>query len=892
MNSWFFLIILPPLLLGLGLLGFALLRRHRRSLMGYERGLKMVILQIYLPPVSDSGGPNRDQRDVIDENISKSQALYNILASTFVAKGFKVNYYGQQHFGFEVIASGSRVYFYAVAPVELVGVIKQAIVSAYPTAKVDKTNEHNLFNPTASIETVVGGEVVLKEHFSQPIATYIETKQDTMKSVLQALINVDDKTGVGLQILIRPAAADWVKDAQDIVKRKRSGIATGPVVGSLISQAITSVWRPPEEQQKEAGSKAELSGLDQELIQAIESKTAQAGFEVLMRLIVSSPNRSQSQMLCNNLTAALALFDRPGHNGLKFSPTTNPGKFVESFNLRFFPVHKKDMILNATELASIFHLPDQTNVSGSQVERQTAKQVDGPRDAPEDGLMLGHNVFREIRRPIRLGDSDRMRHTYVVGQTGTGKSVFLESLMLQDMKAGRGFALVDPHGETAETILAHIPQSRLDDVVYFNPAHMDNPMGLNIFEHKTADEQDFLIQEAMSILYKLYDPQRQGIIGPRYEYMFRNAAKLIMADPAGGSFIDVPKLFNDKSYVAAKLKYVKDRTVLDFWQKEVPASERSSDFGEVKSWFVSKFSAFLGNDMMRNIIGQAKSSFNLRQIMDEGKILIVNLSKGLTGELNSKLLGMLFVTKFQMAATSRADVDPSQRPDFTLFVDEFQNFATDSFASILSEARKYRLALVVANQHTTQLSDEIREAVFGNVGTAITFRVSAADAENMVKQFYNPVFEIDDLTRLPVGNVAVRTLINGVPTAPFSMETLPPIDGYDLNVRLAIEQKLMARHGRPRAEVEAEIFARLAPPAPATPPTVPSLPPDLGNIGLAGRGPQPSRPALSQSPTTSTAASQSDFLEGWLAHQPPATPAPTQSPSAPTTNQSDGPQPS
>src|SRR5262249_41195830 len=366
-------------------------------------------------------------------------------------------------------------------------------------------------------------------------------------------------------------------------------------------------------------------------------------------------------------------------------------------------------------------------------------------------LMLGYNIFRGAKKPIRLTDNDRRRHLYTVGQTGTGKSTFLENLALQDMLAGKGFAFVDPHGDTAEKILSMVPRERTEDVIYFSPADMDYPLGLNMFEWTTPDQKDFLIQETINMLYKLYDPGHTGIIGPRYEHLFRNAALAVMADPAGGSFVDIPKLFRDPQFVEQKLKYVTDQNVLEFWTKEMPAFQRSSEFGDVVSWFVSKFGAFLSNEMMRNIIGQTKSSFNLRDIMDEGKILLVNLSRGRTGDLNSKLLGMIFVMKFQAAAMSRSDMPEEYRKDFCLYVDEFQNFSTDSFADILSEARKYHLNLIVANQFTTQLSDEIRDAVFGNVGTVVSFRVGTADAEFLEKQF-RPIFDIDDLQFLPNAN--------------------------------------------------------------------------------------------------------------------------------------------
>ena len=363
------------------------------------------------------------------------------------------------------------------------------------------------------------------------------------------------------------------------------------------------------------------------------------------------------------------------------------------------------------------------------------------------------------------------------------------------------------------------------------------------------------------MLYKLYDPHQQGIMGPRYEYIFRNAAKLIMADPEGGTFIDIPKLFNDRRFVEQKLRHVKDKSVIDFWRKEIVDASRSSEFGDLKSWFVAKFSAFLSNNMMRNVIGQNKSSFDLRQIMDEGKMMIINLSFGRTGELNMKLLGMLFVTKFQMAALSRANVAEHQRPDFTLYIDEFQNFATDSFSNILSGARKYRLSLVVANQHMTQLKEEIRDSVLGNVGTAVSFRIGAEDADKLVKQFYHERFEVSDLTRLPLGNTIARTLIDGAPTAPFNMETIPPQSSYDHSLKDKNEKLLLQKYGRPRAEVEEEINNRLEVREPAFSDMPPPPPPPSPPPGMGGAFPSNLRPPGSG---MSKPPAGNQFFEDWL----------------------------
>ncbi|HET6924247.1 MAG TPA: DUF87 domain-containing protein, partial [Candidatus Saccharimonadales bacterium] len=541
------------------------------------------------------------------------------------------------------------------------------------------------------------------------------------------------------------------------------------------------------------------------------------------------------QAIVSNMVASFSLFDAPGRNGFKYSPAKDIESFVTDYLLRFFNPAGKPNILNAVELATLFHFPDQKNIPTSQVTRQDSKQVDGPRNVPETGLLLGYNVFRGVKKPIRLDLMDRQRHMYVVGQTGVGKSVFLENLAFQDMLAGNGFAFVDPHGDTAEKLLSMIPKERTEDVIYFSPADMEYPLGLNLFEFNNPDQKDFLIQEALNMLYKLYDPQHQGIMGPRYEHLFRMAALTVMADPEGGTFIDIPKLFRDPKYVGQKLKYITDQNVVEFWKKEMPQSQRSNEFGEVVSWFVSKFGAFLSNEMMRNIIGQNKSAFNLRDVMDNKKILLVNLSKGRLGDLNSKLLGMIFVMKFQAAAMSRADIPEDQRVDFSLYVDEFQNFSTDSFATIMSEARKYHLNLIVANQFTTQLTPEIRDAVFGNMGTIVSFRIGQNDVEAIAK-YFQPTFDADDLLRVPNYNTIMRTLINGVPTQPFSMATLPPLGSPNPKLADALKQLSAAKYGRPRANVEKEIFARLATKQEAPAPR----PGGYGAPGAGAFGPSPS----------------------------------------------------
>lgn len=794
-----------------GVVGF-FYRQYRnimREAKNYERGLKMVPLLIHIPPASDdiaAGG--RDERDITEETISQAQVMYNIIAST-VTKGFKSKLYGQRHLSFEIVGNKGLIHYYVVVPMALLDVVKQAVAAAYPAARLEEVEEHNIFSKVGKISATIGGELTLKKQYAYPIATYQESKRDAMRAILNALAVAGREDGIGIQVLVRPAPEGWTKSVVGVASkiRKDKGVKSSGFGGAMAPKdLLEALWKAPEQKEVKPEDK-QLSSLEQATVDALEDKTRYPGYEVLIRVVASSNTAARSQVLLKNVVAAFALFDSPGKNGFKFSLAKNMESFVTSFIFRFFPQEIKQNILNSVELATIFHLPDQRNIPTSQLQRQASKQVDGPHQLLTEGFLLGYNIYRGVKKEIRLATNDRRRHTYIIGQTGTGKSKLLENLALQDMLDGKGFAFIDPHGDSAEALLGMVPKERVEDVIYFNPADMASPLGLNLFEFDTPDQRDFLVQEAIAMLYRLYDPGHTGIIGPRYEHWFRNAALTIMSDPKGSSFIDIPQVFNDDAFAKEKIKHVTDQTVLDFWNKEMA---QTSDYhkSEVLGWFVSKFGAFLSNEMMRNIIGQTKSGFDLRDIMDNKKILLVNLSKGKTGELNSQLLGMIFVMKFQAAAMGRADIPEDQREDFALYVDEFQNFATDSFESILSEARKYRLNLILANQFVSQLTDKIREAIIGNVGTIISGRIGTTDAELMEKKFV-PVFDAEDLTKLPNYEGVAVAQINGVPSAPFSM-SFPPILGRP-NPRLAEALKKLsaAKYGKPRAQVEKEIFARL-----------------------------------------------------------------------------------
>ena len=526
-----------------------------------------------------------------------------------------------------------------------------------------------------------------------------------------------------------------------------------------------------------------------------------------MRVVASSSTRERSEAMLSGLVAAFSQFDSPTYNGFQYDMLKDARKLTVDYLFRFFPQGTRDNVLNSVELASLFHLPAQNAIPTSQVERQATKQVDGPAKLVKDGVLLGVNEFRGVQKEIRLSDNDRRRHTYVIGATGMGKSVLLTNIAYQDMVAGRGFAFIDPHGDAAELLLSKVPEDRIDDVVYFEPADIEHPVGLNMFEWTTEDQKDFIVQEGISMLQSLFDPNNQGYFGPRGQHMFRNAALLLMADPKGATFIDIPQCFTDPEFVKSKLKYVKDKAVYDYWTKEFPASQKSSDAGEVITWFSSKWGPFLSNTIMRNILGQTKSGFNIRQMMDEKKIFLVNLSKGKLGDINANLLGMILVMKFQQAAMSRADIPEDERKDFCLFVDEFQNFATDSFESILSEARKYRLNLFLANQFMTQLTDKIREAILGNCGTIMAGRLGVTDAELMERAF-TPVFNAEDLHKQGNYQAIATVMMFNLPSAPFTMSLLPPMGEANPELMASLKTYVAAKYGRNRAEVEQEIKER------------------------------------------------------------------------------------
>ncbi len=821
--TMFMIVLLVLAVLVVAVAAFFIFRRIFRRAKELERSLKMVPLLVKLPPAEANEATMRDNRELIKENIARAEGFFNIMAVIGATKTkgfwdhmlalstFKRWFFGRKHLACEMIATGGQIYFYVVVPVSLLSTIEKALNSSYPDIQVERREDHNIFSHLGKIGVVAGGELVMTNDSWYPIQTYKVSEFDAVSGITTSMSQLHDGEGVALQILIRSSSKRWNKRARAAAKKllhpgdkKHAGKGFTPM------DVAKMTYKSPqaESSDKQAAGYNPPDAIDQKKSQLIEEKASIPTYETMIRLIASSHDQVRSKTLVQDMMAGFSQLNLPGSNGFKLMQSQYPQTLATNFIFRIFPAWWNKVVLNATELATIFHLPSKTAESSTPVDRSAVREVAAPQQLSNEGLIFGSNLFHGQDRVVKLADDDRRRHVYIVGQTGTGKSTILHNLIVQDMAMGKGLCFIDPHGDTAEELLAKVPAHRAEDVIYFNPADTGMPLGLNILQFDRPEQKDFIIQETISMLYKLYDPQQQGIIGPRFEQWYRNATLTLMSDPNGATFIEVPKIFTDNEFLKQKFKYVTDPIVQDFWLKEMA---QTSDYhkSEMLGWFVSKFGAFAQNEILRNIIGQHQSSLNLRQVMDEGKILIVNLSKGLVGELNSKLLGMIFVIKIQAAAMSRSDTPEEQRRDFSLYVDEFQNFSTDSFATILSEARKYHLSLIVANQFIGQLNEQIRDAVFGNVGSILSYRVGPEDAEFLAKQL-TPTFDAADIINMPNHRAAMRIISKGAVLTPFSIKMLPKIGQADLKLQAAVKELSRTKYGRPKGEVEKTIFESLS----------------------------------------------------------------------------------
>ena len=750
------------------------------------------------------------------EEISKMEQLLGSLSDLPQHKDFFHRIiFGEPHLALEIAvpSNDESIVFYIAVPTRFKEVVEKQIHSFFPSAHIEKAPEYTIFRPEG---VTVASRLKLKKDDSYPIKTYRQLESDPLQNITNALSKLENKEeGAVVQIIIRRSGKKWkergTRTAHKMQQGQRLGDATtsragnlAKGIGSEMAGAITG--KASDKGVSSTPEPVSLTPEEQEIITRLESKVKKAHFETNVRLIASAATKERAEMILGSIENAFVQFEDTNLN--KFiairNKVKNAHKIAFDYIFRNFS-EKHRMILDTEELASIFHFPISTTET-PKISWLQSKTSPPPTNIPKEGLSVGFSDFRGSKTEIKLSEDDRRRHLYIVGQTGTGKSTFIEEMAKQDAEK-RGMCVIDPHGDLIDHILESIPKERAEDVIYFDPADMERPFSLNIMEYdlKRPEQKTFVINETLAIFDKLYDLKSTG--GPMFEQYMRNAMLLVMDSPEiGSTLMEIPRVFRDLEFRKEKLKLCKDATVIDFWEKEAEKAGGDAALENIAPYITSKLTTFISNDIMRPIISQQKSTLDFREIMDQKKILLVNLSKGKIGEINSHLLGMIIVGKLLMAALSRVDIDEKDRKDFYLYIDEFQNFTTDSISQILAEARKYRLALVIPPQFIGQLSDDISKAVFGNVGSLCSFRVGSEDAEFLEKQFA-PEFDASDLINIANYQCFAKLLMDNKTSAAFDMKTYPPSKGSS-EMREALKELSRYKYGRDREIVEAEIRKR------------------------------------------------------------------------------------
>jgi len=750
---------------GVGYIFVVLIRLKKRESSAYE----MTTLEILLPK------ENEIKIDVAEQMFSSFAALKK--------GGFWDFLEIDDSLCFEIVAKKADIRFYVSAPTKIVDLVEKTIYGYYANADIRKVDEPNIFTTNGNVAYTA---IRQSKDAYYPMKSYREIPNDSLASITSALSKMDDDEGAIVQLLIKNGDTPLKDAGKTYIKTTKKNEAT------------------PDKATFET---------DQKTLEKINDKLSKPWFETMIRIVVSAKNQDTADAHLRNIKNAFGQFDSD------LNSFTDPkiwfkGGFMMNFIYKFFPIYQlpKTQLtsyFSSEELASFFHFPNKT-VETPHIAWLKAKSAPVSAEVPtEGGTFIGHGYYRGVKRPIHIEVRDRMRHMYIIGKTGVGKSELLKEMIKQDIEAGRGVCVIDPHGDLIEDTLRYIPPERAEDVILFDPAETSRPMGLNLLEVQTEEQKHFITSAIINLMYKLYDPQRTGIIGPRFEHAVRNAMLTIMSEP-GTTFIEIVRVMTDQKYVQELLPKVQDPIVRRYWTDQIA---QTSDFhkSEVLDYIVSKFGRFVTNKMMRNIIGQSKSSFDFRDVMDNGKILLINLSKGKLGEENSTFLGLLIIPKILAAAMSRVDTPEENRRDFFLYVDEFQNFATPDFAVILSEARKYHLSLTVANQFIGQMDEEVKNAIFGNVGTQIAFRLGVTDAAYMQREF-QPRFSESDLINIERFHAYMKTIVNNEPVEPFSVDMTKDISKLKAErnekIAQAIIQLSKLKFGRPQELVEAEITQR------------------------------------------------------------------------------------
>jgi Type IV secretion-system coupling protein DNA-binding domain len=719
----------------------------------------------------------------------------------------------QEHVSFEIVSRQNLIQFYIWTPKHLKDFVESQVYAQYPSVQI-KEGPDDYSKSDVNGRAIYGTELGLTKDTVLPIKTFASFEVDPLAGITGMLAKLEQAgEECWIQILARPTDDVWQEQGKGYVERVKGAqkwdwgnkladtLLQIPIY--IFSQFVLAMFTVPAPPEKKANEKKELDVGEQTVIKAVEEKMTKLGYQVKIRIAYLGPDQATAKQRLQAIVGGFKQFNTTNLNGFTNAKMYNSTEFLEDYQARLFL--DQGYILNIEELASLYHLPHKS-VETPNMVWTTNKTSEPPSNLPIDGTdaaadmsLFGLSNFRGRHQKFGIKRRDRGRHVYIVGQTGAGKSFLLQLLTLSDIYHDQGFAIVDPHGDYATDIMKYIPDYRLKDVIYMNPADREFPMAFNPMEVSDPAMKDHISSELVGVLKRMFDSW-----GPRLEYILRYTL-LALLDYPDATMLDITRMLNEKAFRKKVIRHIEDPVVKSFWVTEF-ASWNDKFASEAVAPVLNKVGAFVANPLVRNIVGQKKSAFNIRQIMDEGKILLVNLSRGQVGEDNAAILGALMVTKIQLAAMSRADVALDQRRPFYLYVDEFQNFATDSFAVILSEARKYGLNLTVANQYIAQMPEVVRDAVFGNVGTMISFRIGPGDSAVLGK-YFEPVFESIDLTKLHNQNIFISMIIDGEKSIPFSASTLRMPDP-ELDLTEQIIQYTRARYASPRDLVDADIRSR------------------------------------------------------------------------------------
>ena len=721
-------------------------------------------------PRDSSTSPGQGQQRTEKELISVMEQLYSSF-SNIHSKGWNKFLYGEPYLALEMAVHhvGEEIFFYMAVPKTYEQIFEKQVHGFFSAAEVEKVKDYNIFNPNG---VSLGAYVKLSANQMLPFKTYQNLQSDPLSEIATALSKLEKEgEGAAIQILMKPSHRNETRSlAQKVAREMQSGLS--------FKEALPAAKRSKPKIQKEEPQKPRVvTPFEEEVIKGIQSKATKPAFETNIRMVVSADNEMRAKQILNDMEGSLVQFTANEMNSLKVVNTSSRAldKLLFNFSFRLFD-ESYSTLLSSEEITSLYHFPLAFTLA-PRIKFLRSKASEPPINLPQEGVILGRNIFRGVTSMVRMADSDRRRHFYVLGQTGTGKSTLMENMIYQDILNGDGVAFIDPHGTAIDKILTTIPPERMEDVIVFDPADVGRPIGINMLEYdiRYPEQKTFIVNELLSIFQKLFLAETMG---PMFDQYFRNAVLLLLDDSQHEkpTLVNIPRVLTDETYRKDKLSREANPIVKNFWEFEAEKAGGEAALANMAPYITSKINGFIANEYLRPILSQQDSAFNFREVIDQKKILLVNLSKGRIGDINANLLGMFMVGKLLIAALSRVDAPEEQRNDFYLYIDEFQNFTTDSIATILAEARKYRLNLIIANQFIKQLVEKIRDAVFGNVGSMAVFRVGADDAEFLKNQF-EPVFTPQDLLNIDNFNCYVKLLINNQTARPFNIKVDPPQEG-------------------------------------------------------------------------------------------------------------------